>query len=521
MSYIKIFLYTFAALLLLFIGCSEDSQSDAGLAPGASGGLDSSAGGGLNIQPNQIPSGGFGGGAGDLVSGGGGEGGNPVSGGDSGPFTVVEAGAWDGSHVADSGGDSGDGSEDISGTGGQDSANDSGGTGGQEASVGYDYWPNPDALANSDLWIRDHHDEITVMRPQVLILDVQRIGQPIETVADRIIDAIAEGSRYHGYSDSGAPAFLQYEIKKIVDLRDPIAEYPSFWPPGPNFDVGELFTQQFAPRYGFEDPDQPGSYLSMCELFEKGIIHELWIAAEAGVRAVYENQSRMQRYDASLNKIPGSFQECTNGCYNDPLDRVNCNVSVRMQEVNKGRGPGCFTHAAGHALENMYDAIPYLRTNANRFYYFGMKQRYGLPYDRLYDIDCFLGQPVAARKCSFPSPTTLQYNATSGQSMTFNQFGQGCGDIHHKPNIYGSGVVAAQACEHYGMRDGEGGADLTTLYSTAESLADQKMAEYERQFPDCDGGWQTYMRQSMPGYNNPAFAEDATPMKNWWPFLFY
>jgi hypothetical protein len=52
-------------------------------------------------------------------------------------------------------------------------------------------------------------------------------------------------------------------------------------------------------------------------------------------------------------------------------------------------------------------------------------------------------------------------------------------------------------------------------------LADQKMAEYESRFGDCDGGWQTYMRQSMPGYANQAFAADGTPMKNWWPFLFY
>ncbi len=46
------------------------------------------------------------------------------------------------------------------------------------------------------------------------------------------------------------------------------------------------------------------------------------------------------------------------------------------------------------------------------------------------------------------------------------------------------------------------------------------MAEYERRFPDCDGGWQTYMRQSMPGYQNAAFDESGAPMKNWWPFLF-
>jgi hypothetical protein len=47
------------------------------------------------------------------------------------------------------------------------------------------------------------------------------------------------------------------------------------------------------------------------------------------------------------------------------------------------------------------------------------------------------------------------------------------------------------------------------------------MTVYERKFPDCDGGWQTYMRQSIPGLGNRAFAEDGKPMKNWWPFLFY
>jgi hypothetical protein len=386
---------------------------------------------------------------------------------------------------------------------------------------GYDYWPNPIAPANSDPWLRENHDALKVMKPRVLVLDVQRVGRPIETVVEGIIAAIAAGSRYHGYSDANAPAFLQYEVEKIVDLRDPSAEYPSFWPPGPNFDVGQLYTAAFAQRYGFADPDRPGQFLTMCQLFERGMIHELWIAAEAGVRAVYENQSRMQRYDANLNKIAGSFQECTNGCYNDPGNLVNCKVSTRMQEVNKGRGFGCFSHAAGHAIENMGDAIPYLRTNMSRFLYQGMRQRYGLPYDRLYDFDCFLGQAQAQRKCTFPSPTTLQYTATMGQSFTFTEFGQGCGDVHHKPNIYGSGVVAAHACEHYGLRDGTDSKDLTTLYSQAGSLADTKMAEYDRQFPDCDGGWNTYLRQSMPGLGNPAFAADGAAMKNWWPFLFY
>jgi hypothetical protein len=47
---------------------------------------------------------------------------------------------------------------------------------------------------------------------------------------------------------------------------------PSYWPPGPDFDVGELFTDEFAARYGYEDPDAPGSFLTLCELFERGIV---------------------------------------------------------------------------------------------------------------------------------------------------------------------------------------------------------------------------------------------------------
>jgi hypothetical protein len=41
----------------------------------------------------------------------------------------------------------------------------------------------------------------------------------------------------------------------------------------------------------------------MCELFERGIIHESWIGAEPGVRAVFKNQSRMQRYDEAFNSM--------------------------------------------------------------------------------------------------------------------------------------------------------------------------------------------------------------------------
>jgi hypothetical protein len=43
-------------------------------------------------------------------------------------------------------------------------------------------------------------------------------------------------------------------------------------------------------------PSDDGHDLPLCEIFERGLVNEIWIAAEAGVRNVYENQSYVQMY---------------------------------------------------------------------------------------------------------------------------------------------------------------------------------------------------------------------------------
>ena len=70
-------------------------------------------------------------------------------------------------------------------------------------------------------------------------------------------------------------------------------------------------------------------------------------------------------------------------------------------------------------------------------------------------------------------------------------------------------------CEHFGLRDAADGGDTYQPYSAT------KVATLEQQFPDCGGGWQIYWRQSLPGLGNHAKNADGTPMKNWWPLLFY
>jgi len=394
------------------------------------------------------------------------------------------------------------------------SAGNSGGSG------GYTYWPNPDSHTNSDAWLRDNHDKITQLKPKVLVVDVQRTGRPILDVANAAIKDAAEGSRYHGYSNTSAPVFLNYQIDKVVDLRDPTATYPSFWPPEP-FDLGALFSKEFAPHWGYKDPADSHD-LALCEIFERGLVNEIWIAAEAGVRNVYENQSYVQIYDAQL-KPTGKFSNCTNGCFSDPNKHVTCKVSVRIQELNKDRGSGCFTHAQGHAIENERNRIPYLGSNATRFFYADLKSKSGLGYNTLYDMSCAGNADstiFAKNGClTFPTPGHLVFDPKDAAQpkVDFSGFGQGCGDVHHPANIdWSTNLQALTACEGYAMAEGTGGQDKTTTYTT--SISNNLFKAFD---DDCGGRWQLYMRQSMPGLNNTAKGTDGQPMKNWWVFWYY
>ncbi len=379
-------------------------------------------------------------------------------------------------------------------------------------------WPNAVSRTNSDAWLRMNHDALTVMRPKVLVVDAIRtddkgaVGADIATFVPRLVSAFAEMTRPHGLR-TGAPAFLQYQVAKVVDLKDPTAQYPAFWPQASDkgFDVGELFTDAFAPRFGFVDPTSPGRFLNLCDLFERGEINELWIAAEAGKRNIYEHQSRLQKYDANFNPIAGQFNNCTNGCFYDPQKRVNCKVSVRMQEINKWRGVGCGIHAAGHAIENLRFSVPYL-SRANRFMNFEIgglssKSQYQCPYD---SKSCF----------AFSKPDTITQGSDARIAPFSSEWGQGCGNVHFPPNgtfqyNYSNPTPALSSCDGFGLGGGPNGSDVAAPYTA------QLVADFEKKFGDCGGGWVTYWGQSMPGAQNLALDADKKPMKNWWPFLFY
>ena len=387
-------------------------------------------------------------------------------------------------------------------------------------------WPNPLGPSNSSPWLREHHDELLELRPRVLVLDVaQGTGRkPIVDVVREVVDTTAALTTYHGYTDPNAKPFLRYHVDKIIDFKDPggaVHPAPLAWPVvGRN--IGPLFSQAFAPRLGYADPADPSRFLTMCELFERGIINELWIAAEDD-RVVYENQSRLQIYDDGLQPVPDAFNSCTNGCLVDPDGLASCSVSVRIQEINKAR-PGCFTHAAGHTFEGLRSSIPYLATQAARFFGTDLDTRYGLGIDSLNRCPFSVDAPGSVLCVSRPSPDVLSNGpGFPGDPFSISGWGAACGSVHYPPNAnyaydYHSLIPALSSCESYGLGANPDGSDVQSVYTA------QTIAEYEARFgtdSSCGGGWMVYMGQSVPGPANPARDTNGQPMRNWWPFLFY
>jgi hypothetical protein len=412
------------------------------------------------------------------------------------------------------GGSSGAGSGGTAGTAGSVGTAGSAGTSGSAGSSGTGgalVWPNEESSTNSDAWLVEHHDQLTKVEPRVLLVNFADGVSEQEAVdkAEAIIGAVAEGSRYHGYSNPDAPPFVEYKIAHVVNMPgEPLRS-------GNHFGYVEFMTgQNFAGQVAF-----PGNEsLTVCQLFEQGLINEAWVVETADDSAkLYEQKTLGQQYDDNLQKIPGDLDRCAgNGCIEDAFE---CGVTVRLHEVNPDRGPGCATHAWGHGIESQVRTrqIPYFTANASRFFNFNLDDRHDTPFGDFYMC------PYNNQTCiEYVTSTHLRNGPASPQTFDIPAFGDGCGNVHfasHSRYQYdyenGATGTGRATCEGYGL--GNGGAEMQTdiSYATYQAL------NQNRAYNDCGGGWQIYMRQSFPGYGNAATDVNGGPMKNWWPFLFY
>jgi hypothetical protein len=380
-------------------------------------------------------------------------------------------------------------------------------------------WPNAESKANSDPWIAENHARITVMRPKVLALNFvnARSMEEMRTQLEAMIDVIAEGSRYHGYANAGAPAFLQYEIGYAIDLRDasPPQDYPyrnstkypreqpvdGYW----GLDYEQLFTQQFADYMGIADPTNPSHNLRLDELVDRGMVHEVWIYGDGDVPDVSgaEVLEIKPTYDADRVRVAGPLDRCAgNGCFDDE-DTIPLQRSLRIAWFNNTRGPGCFLESLSHGFESMgnqfRNILPSLWPLFDEFGNFQLDEEYGMPFDSWYA--CPYDRPDCLE---YPSETSVTYNITG---HTISDYDPVCGNVHFAPNARGqydlsSPSTVLTSCTHFGDGTGEKEAFTTAAFAPYESLA-----------PDCMGSFLVWWRQNMPG-------RDA-PLLNWWPYLFY
>jgi hypothetical protein len=390
-------------------------------------------------------------------------------------------------------------------------------------------WPNAQSKANSDDWIRLHHDQIRQMKPRLLVLNFVN-GLSAEEATRRVnalIAAIRESSRYHGYKDPGAPAFLDYQLYKLVDLTDPVLPpedqrmdgnsslypRPPDWKEGMvNFQYAALFSDRFVEYYNISDPDRPSHKLTLEELVNRGIIHEVWFLGLQGrFGAPFECTEGKQVYNIDLRKIEGRYTQAGSG---GTEEQPFVGRSLRILHINPERGPGCALQSLGQALEALAKsrAVPYFTRYFTEYAGFDLSKRYNLPFDRLSGRD-------GGTELEYPTPSSMKYRY-KGEYYTLRNYIPVAGCTAFTPvsrreyDLDGPASVLT-TIEHYRLGDGENGKDR------AETWTIQKYARYRGLANDCMGPWLVYWQQNMPGLDNKARDDNGRPMKNWWPFLFY
>lgn len=384
-------------------------------------------------------------------------------------------------------------------------------------------WPNTTSNANSDPWIARNHDRIRAMRPRLLVINFsnEATDEKVFQLMEDLMAAVKESSRYHGYKDPNAPAFLDYSIWRYVDLRDAHTTKGNSWKApikthvrqGINADYGALFSQDFARNIGVRDPMNKKRFLRLDELLDQGYVHEVWgAAAPDGKFVTLESVELKPVYDEKFRQVRGKYAQSGNG--GDP-DQKWTGRSCRINILNHDRGIGCGMENLAHSFEGMAHGrtIPYFTRYFYEFAGFDLDKRHDLPFNSYYPL---WGE---GKGISYPDPNTAV--VTDGEkTWTIKDYVAAGGNVHFPPNgrrhyDQANPDPVMSTIEDWRIGSGPGGKDLSKPWTNAV------LEQYQAVAPDCMGKWIVYWRQNVPGLDNPARDEDGKPMKNWWPFLFY
>ena len=386
-------------------------------------------------------------------------------------------------------------------------------------------WPNSVSSASSDAWLVANHASIQKLQPKVLVLnfDNTRDNATVTAAVNNIIAGFTEGSRPRGYLDAAAKPMLEFQVAKVVDLRDHPA--PAGWTkktstllprranPGAfnwGIDYPKFYNATFAARYGFPDPAHPGQFLSLCQLADQGVIHDVWMAfdpdSDPGEASAAEILEWAPVYDANRVKTGGWDQCAGNGCFDNDVPHCN-NASLRIGFINLNRGPGCFIHGHGHGMEHklsggfdLPSAAPYFREFAG----FDLNTKYGLPFDSWYALPYDNPDPpqpdspcdyirwtsqTSIEWTNVPKPSTC---TTQVARTPLNPYNPVCGSVHFRQtrrhyDDFNTFTVQS-SCQGWRRHEGTSGRDLARNFSLST------FSNYNTLAPDCEGGFNVWWR---------------------------
>src|SRR5262249_10891998 len=149
-----------------------------------------------------------------------------------------------------------------------------------------------------------------------------------------------------------------------------------------------------------------------------------------------------------------------------------CGRSIRILGTGEERGPGCVTHEYGHAIEGLTQALPRFESYFDHFANFDLDQRLSASFDSFYYCEYYPTMPCL----NYLDDNSVYWRIGSGQTGPFDPYDQGCGNTHFAPNSvdhydYVNPKAVLATCEHYGLHDGPGGADLATPYTADKADA--------------------------------------------------
>ena len=397
-------------------------------------------------------------------------------------------------------------------------------------------WPNPESGANSDPWLAEHHADLVQIRPAVLALNFVNAKSNDEMLGhmQQVFDAMAEASRWHGYADPSSPPFVLYRVACAVDLRD--EDPPPGWPyrnsslyPRENpqegmwgFDYEALFTEAFAALMDIRDPGDPGHALDLCELVDRGLVHEVWVYGDADVpdAGAAEILEIKPYYDEGGRRLDRPMNPCAgNGCFDDEdTFPAHCTRTVRIGWMNNTRGPGCYLESLAHGFESIAawneDQIPRLSRDFIPFAGYRLDDRYGIPFDSWYD--CPYGQPCL----SYPTMTSVAWQIAFSYQGTIDPYDPVCGNVHFPPNArmhydLESPFWVRTTCQGYAMGENADGTDRLRPFRGLDFEA------YEAIAGDCMGPFLVWWRQNFPDGRHGARDAEGEPMPVWWPYVYY